>query len=143
MLNYVSVMGRLCADPELRRTGNDVAVTSMRLAVTRDFVTKGQERETDFFDVVAWRATAEFAAKHLSKGRMIVVKGSLQNREWTDKNGVRRTSTEIVAENIYFADSRNKESAAPGTSGAGFEYSQLPAYDEADPDPIMDDEIPF
>lgn len=142
MLNHVVMIGRLCADPELRRTGNGAAVASMRIAVQRDFVTKGQERETDFFDVVAWRATAEFAAKHLSKGRMIAVKGRMQNHEWTDKNGTKRTSDELLAENIYFADSRNKESAAPGTSGAGFEYSQLPAYDESDPVPI-DDELPF
>ena len=142
MLNSVVLQGRLCADPELRRTGSGVAVCSMRIAVTRDFVTKGEERETDFFDIVAWKGTAEFAANNFTKGRMIVVKGSLQTRDWTDKNGGKRTSTEIIAANLYFSDNR-KDGQAPGTSNDGYEYSQLPVYDETAPDPIDDDELPF
>lgn len=106
MLNHVIVMGRLVRDPELRRTQSGTAVTSVRIAVDRDFKDQSGEKQADFFDVVAWKSTAEFVAKHFTKGRMAVVDGRLQTREWTDRNGNKRVTTEIVADTVYFADSK-------------------------------------
>lgn len=106
MLNRVIVMGRLVRDPELRRTRSGTAVTSVRIAVDRDFKDQNGEKQADFFDVVAWKSTAEFVAKHFTKGRMAVVEGRLQTREWTDRNGNKRVTTEIVADTAYFADSK-------------------------------------
>lgn len=140
MLNTVTIMGRLAADPELRRTNGGTPVASIRIANTRDYTPQGQEKQTDWYDVVAWRNTAEFISRNFTKGRMIVVKGRLETRKWTDKHGNERTSTEIVAENVYFADSKKDGPGAAGGYDDG--YSQLPAYDEAEPDPI-DDELPF
>ncbi len=106
MLNKIFIMGRLTRDPELRRTQSGTAVTSVSLAVDRDFKEKSGERETDFIEVVAWRGTAEFVAKHFAKGRMAVVEGRLQMRDWKDKDGNSRRSAEVVAENVYFGDSK-------------------------------------
>ena len=106
MLNKIILMGRLTRDPELRRTGSGTAVTSFSLAVDRDFKSQSGEKETDFIDVVAWRSTAEFVAKYFTKGRMAVVEGRLQIREWKDKDGNNRRSAEVIAENIYFGDSK-------------------------------------
>ena len=106
MLNRIIVMGRMTRDPELRRTNSGTAVTSFSLAVDRDFKSQSGEKETDFIDVVAWRNTAEFVSKYFSKGRMAVVEGRLQLRDWTDKNGNKRRSAEIVADNVYFGDSK-------------------------------------
>ncbi|MGX8699194.1 MAG: single-stranded DNA-binding protein [bacterium] len=106
MLNHIVLMGRLVRDPELRRTQSGIAVTSMRIAVDRDFKSENGERQADFIDIVAWRGTAEYAAKYFTKGRMIVVSGRLQMRDWTDKDGGKRTSAEVVADNLYFGDSR-------------------------------------
>ena len=106
MLNRIILMGRLVADPELRRTQSGTPVTSLRIAVDRDFKNQSGEKETDFIDVVAWRATAEFVAKYFTKGRMAVVEGRLQIRPWTDKEGNKRTSAEVVADNVYFGDSK-------------------------------------
>ena len=107
MLNHIVIMGRLTRDPELRRTGSGVAVTSFSLAVDRDFAPKdGGERETDFIDCVAWRQTGEFVSKYFAKGRMAVVSGRLQIRSWTDKDGNKRRSAEVVADNVYFGDSK-------------------------------------
>ena len=107
MLNHIVIMGRLTRDPELRRTGSGVAVASFSLAVDRDFAPKdGGERETDFIDCVAWRQTGEFVSKYFAKGRMAVVSGRLQIRSWTDKDGNKRTSAEIVVANAYFGDSK-------------------------------------
>jgi len=107
MLNHIVIMGRLTRDPELRRTGSGVAVASFTLAVDRDFAPRdGGERETDFIDCVAWRQTGEFVSKYFTKGRMAVVSGRLQIRGWTDKDGNKRRSAEIVADNVYFGDSR-------------------------------------
>ena len=107
MLNHIIVMGRLTRDPELRRTGSGVAVASFTLAVDRDFTGKdGGEKETDFIDCVAWRQTGEFVSKYFAKGRMAVVSGRLQLRSWTDKDGNKRRNAEIIADNIYFADSK-------------------------------------
>ena len=107
MLNHIVLMGRLTADPELRRTGSGIAVASFTLAVDRDFTNKESgTKETDFIDIVAWRNTAEFVSKYFSKGRMAVVSGRLQIRRWQDKEGNNRRSAEVVADNVYFGDSR-------------------------------------
>ena len=110
MLNKIILMGRLCANPELRRIGSGTAVTSFSLACDRDFKSQSGEKETDFIDVVAWKNTAEFVSKYFSKGRMAVVEGRLQIRDWTDKAGNKRTTAEVVADNVYFADSKRYES---------------------------------
>ena len=110
MLNKVVLMGRLTKDPELRRTGSGTAVTSFSLACDRDFKSQNGDKETDFIEVVAWKNTAEFVSKYFSKGRMAVVEGRLQIRDWTDKAGNRRTTAEVVADNVYFADSKRSES---------------------------------
>lgn len=106
MLNKIVIMGRLSADPELRRTPAGVAVSSFSVAVERDFKDSDGQKETDFFDCVAWRGTGEFVSRYFSKGSIIVVSGRLQNRSWTDKNGNKRTTAEIVAENVYFGESK-------------------------------------
>ena len=107
MLNHIGIMGRLTRDPELRRTGTGVAVASFSLAVDRDFSPRdGGERETDFIDCVAWRQTGEFVSKYFTKGRMAVVSGRLQIRSWTDKDGNKRRTAEVVADNVYFGDSK-------------------------------------
>ena len=107
MLNRVLLMGRLTRDPETRRTGSGTPVTSFSLAVDRDFKSNG-EKETDFIEVVAWRGTAEFVSRYFSKGRMAVVEGRLQMRDWTDKNGNNRRTAEVVADNVYFGDSKKE-----------------------------------
>ena len=109
MLNKIIIMGRLTRDPELRRTGSGTAVTSFSLACDRDFKSQSGEKETDFIEVVAWKNTAEFVSKYFSKGRMAVVEGRLQIRDWTDKAGSKRTTAEVVADNVYFADSKRSE----------------------------------
>ena len=118
MLNKVFVMGRLTRDPELRRTQSGTAVASFSLAVDRDYKSQSGEKETDFFDVVAWRNTAEFVTTYFSKGRMAVVEGRLQVRPWQDKDGNNRRSTEIIAENIYIGDSKKDGSGNTGNYGA-------------------------
>ena len=110
MLNKIIIMGRLTRDPELRRTGSGTAVTSFSLACDRDFKSQSGDKETDFIEVVAWKNTAEFVSKYFSKGRMAVVDGRLQIRDWTDKDGGKRRSAEVVADNVYFADSKRSES---------------------------------
>ena len=110
MLNRIVLMGRLTRDPELRRTGSGVAVTSFTIAVDRDFSSKDSgEKETDFIDCVAWRQTGEFVSKYFTKGRMAVVSGRLQIRNWTDKDGNKRRTAEVIAENVYFGDSKKDE----------------------------------
>lgn len=108
MLNKIIVMGRMTRDPELRRTGSGTAVTSFTLAVDRDFKDQNGDKETDFIDVVAWRNTAEFVSKYFTKGRMAIAEGRLQIRDWTDKDGGKRRSAEIIAENVYFGDSKHE-----------------------------------
>ena len=121
MLNHITIMGRLVKDPELRRTQSGVAVCSFTVAVDRDFQSReAAEKQTDFIDVVAWRQTAEFVSKYFTKGRLIVVDGSLQSRKWQDKTGQNRVSWEVLANNIYFGDSKRD-----GMSGG--DYS-APAY---------------
>ena len=106
MLNKIILMGRLTRDPELRRTQSGTAVTSFSLAVDRDFKSQGGDKETDFIDIVAWRNTAEFVSKYFTKGRMAIVEGRLQIRDWTDKDGGKRRSAEVVADNVYFGDTK-------------------------------------
>ena len=115
MLYHIVLMGRLTRDPELRRTGSGIPVTTFTLAVDRDFSSNREtgERETDFIDIVTWRSTAEFVSKYFTKGRMAVVSGRLQIRNWNDKDGNKRRSAEVVADNVYFGDSR-RDGAAGG-----------------------------
>lgn len=122
MLNRIILMGRLTRDPELRHTGSGTAVASFSLAVERDFrdKTSGQ-KTTDFIDIVAWRQTGEFVSKYFTKGRMAVVEGRLQMRDWTDKDGNKRRTAEIVADNVYFGDSkRDGGDTAQSESQGGF-----------------------
>ena len=116
MLNRIVLMGRLTRDPELRRTQSGTAVTSFSIACDRDFKSQSGEKESDFIDFVAWRGTAEFVSKYFAKGRMAIVEGRLQIRDWTDNNGGKRRSAEVIADNIYFGDS--KRDSAPGDYGA-------------------------
>lgn len=119
MLNHIILMGRLTRDPELRRTGTGTAVASFTLAVDRDFGNRETgEKDTDFIDIVVWRSTAEFVSKYFTKGRMAVVSGRLQIRNWTDKEGNKRRSAEVVADNVYFGDSR-RDGDGSGSFGGG------------------------
>lgn len=140
MLNKIVIMGRLTRDPELRRTGSGTQVASFTLAVDRDFTGKdGGERETDFIDCVAWRATGEFVDRYFRRGSMAIVVGRLQIRAWTDKDGNKRRSAEVVAESVYFGEAKGKAVSAEPESlygandvaGSGFEMlddddAQLP-----------------
>lgn len=119
MLNKIILMGRLTRDPELRRTQSGTAVTSFSLAIDRDFKGQNGEKETDFIDIVAWRATAEFVSKHFTKGRMAVVEGRLQIRDWTDREGQKRRSAEVIADNVYFGDSKRNELTSSYAPTAG------------------------
>lgn len=129
MLNKIILMGRLTRDPELRRTQSGTAVASFTLAVERDMKTQSGERETDFIDVVAWRATAEFASNYFAKGRMAVVEGRVQLRDWTDKDGGKRRSAEVVAEHLYFGDSKRDADggfpAAKPSAQSGNDFAEI------------------
>ena len=130
MLNQVCVAGRLTADPELRRTQSGVSVVTFSVACGRDYTGRSGERETDFVDIVAYRSTAEFVSKYFSKGRMAIVSGRLQTRNWTDKDGGKRKSVEIVADNVYFGDSKKDTNGGyPTPAPGGFE-----PVEEDDPD---------
>lgn len=118
MLNKSFIMGRLTRDPELRRTQSDVPVASFSIACDRDF--KKEDKQTDFIDIVAWRQTAEFVSKFFTKGRMAVIEGRLQIRDWTDKDGNKRRAAEVVAENVYFGDSKKETNSG---------MDSLPHYD--------------
>ena len=132
MLNHIIIMGRLTRDPELRRTGSGTAVASFTIAVDRDFSPKdGGERETDFIDCVAWRQTGEFVSKYFQKGRMAVVSGRLQIRSWNDKDGNKRRTAEVIADNVYFGDSKREgdggSASYAGNSYGGNAYGSAPA----------------
>ena len=139
MLNHITIMGRLTRDPELRRTGSGVAVASFTVAVDRDFSGRdGGERETDFIDCVAWRQSGEFVSKYFTKGSMIVVSGRLQIRSWTDKEGNKRRTAEVVADNCYFGESKRSEGgsstgsySAPAGGFGGYAAPAAPASDFA------------
>lgn len=137
MLNRCTLMGRMVRNPELRRTNSGTAVASFTLAVDRDFTPKDGEKETDFIDVVAWKHTAEFVEKYFSKGRMAVVDGRLQIRGWTDKDGNKRRTAEIVADNVYFGDSK-KEASDGGFAAEPTDYKS--AFQNMVDD---DEELPF
>ena len=139
MLNKIFIMGRLTRDPELRRTQTGTPVASFSLAVDRDFKDKATgERTTDFIDVVSWRNTAEFVSRYFTKGRMAVVEGRLQMRDWTDKDGNKRRSAEVVADQVYFGDAGKKDDA-PTTFG-GMSYQNNDDFQEL---PDDDGKLPF
>ncbi len=148
MLNHITIMGRLTADPELRTTNGDVSVASCTLAVDQDYVNKTtNERETDFINVVAWRGTANFLAKYFQKGQLAVMEGRLQIRSYTDKDGIRRKIAEVVAEHIYFAGSKRDQNNG-GDYGMSYSERQAvanaPAGDIPDFEEISDDgPLPF
>ena len=135
MLNRIIIMGRLTRDPELRYTNNQTPVASFTLAVDRDFADKQtNERATDFIDCVAWRSTADFVHKYFAKGSLAAVTGRLQIRDWVDKEGNKRRSAEIIVDNIYFGDSKRRDSD---------NESQIPSYDRSTgPAPGDDQTVP-
>ena len=129
-LNKIIVMGRFTSDPTLRHTNTGTPVASFTLAVDRDFKDKQSgAKQTDFFDVTAWRGTAEFLNRFVSKGRMIVVEGRLQMRDWTDKDGNKRKSAEIVADNVYFADSKKQDNFDDLANSEFVDVTDLPGSD--------------
>ena len=145
-LNKVILMGNLVADPEFKTTPSGVAVTTFRIAVGRRFAKQGDEVTADFFSIVAWRNTAEFVSKYFTKGKPIVVVGSLQNRSWTDQNGQKRYATDIVAEEVSFVDSRSESSSSgqyvPDSYNAEPSFSggaEAPKFEEIK----GDDDLPF
>lgn len=119
MLNKIFIMGRLTRDPELRRTQNGTAVAGFALAVDRDYKNADGTKETDFIEVVAWRSSAEFVSKYFTNGRMAIVEGRLQIRDWQDKDGNKRRSAEVVADNVYFGDSKKEGDSSGGYKAAG------------------------
>ena len=124
-LNHIVLQGRLTKDPELRRTGSGIPVASFTVAVDRDFSGRdGGEKETDFIDCVAWRQTGEFVSKYFTKGSMIVVSGRLQIRSWTDKEGGKRRTAEVVADNCYFGDSKKSSEGDNSTDQAPKAYQE-------------------
>ena len=123
MLNKIILMGRLTRDPDLRKTQGGTSVASFSLAVERDFKDQSGEKETDFIDIVAWRGLADMVCKYFSKGRMMAVEGRLQIRDWTDQNGNKRRSAEVIAENVYFADSKK---AVSDSDTAGEDFREVP-----------------
>lgn len=135
MLNHVSIMGRLTRNPELRHTGSGTPVANFAIAVDRDFSGKDGEKETDFINCVAWRQTAEFVNRYLTKGRMAVVSGRLQVRKWQTQEVENRYVTEVIAESVYFGDSKKDASGGGDYSGKSGDFSEIP---EAD-----DDDLPF
>ena len=140
MLNKIFLMGRLTRDPELRRTQGGTPVASFTLAVDRDYKDKASgERGTDFIDCVAWRQTGEFVSKYFSKGRMAVVEGRLQMRDWTDKEGNKRRTAEVIADNVYFGDSKKAASSEGNADERGLPPAPEQEYKEQDDD----GELPF
>ncbi len=136
MLNRIILMGRLTRDPELRQTQSGVSVASFSLAVDRDFKNKETgEKQTDFIDIVAWRNTAEFVSRYFNKGRMAVVEGRLQIRDWTDRDGNKRKSAEVVADNVYFGDSK-RDGDGGGNYGGGGSFG---GYNAPAPDTRISD----
>ena len=132
MLNHIVLMGRLTRDPELRRTGSGIPVATFTLAVDRDFSNNREtgEKETDFIDIVVWRNTAEFVSKYFTKGRMAVISGRLQIRNWNDKDGNKRRSAEVIADNVYFGDSKREGAPAGFDQGFGQSPYSQPAYNQ-------------
>ncbi len=143
MFNLVVLTGRLTADPELKTTQSGVSVTSFSIAVDRRY-RAGEERQTDFINVVAWRQSAEFVAKYFKKGNMIGIEGSIQTRKYTDKNGNNRTAFEVVANNVQFVESkRDSAPSAVEDNAPAASFSNAGANDFADLGDIADDDLPF
>ncbi|WP_085833591.1 single-stranded DNA-binding protein [Clostridium merdae] len=152
MLNVTVLMGRLVADPELRHTTSDIAVTSFTIAVDRSYVKSGAERQADFIDIVAWRSTAEFVCKYFRKGQLIAVQGSIQTRSYQDKDGNKRKAFEIVADNVHFAESKREGGPTGGTGYSSFSRTDAPmpsapAYTSGNTGDFeeipTDDDLPF
>ncbi len=141
MLNVVVLTGRLAADPELRHTPNDIAVTSFTIAVNRRFARPGEERQTDFIDIVAWRNTAEFVCKYFKKGQLIAIEGSIQTRSYQDKDGNKRKAFEIVAKDAQFAESKKSADANSFESVSNNSYSSGSQEDFQTIE--SDDDLPF
>ena len=148
MLNHIVLMGRLTRDPELRYTQSQTAVASFSLAVERDFGGRdGGDKQTDFIDIVAWRQTAEFVSKYFTKGSLVAVSGRLQIRDWTDREGNKRRSAEVVADNVYFAEGKRSRDDNSGSSYRSNDSYQ--GYDSAPAAPAYsefsdtDGELPF
>ena len=129
MLNKIFLQGRLVADPDLRHTQQGTPVASFRIAVDRDYKNQSGNKETDFINIVAWRNTAEFVTRYFSKGRMAIVEGRLQMREYTDRDGNRRIAAEVVANSIYFGDSRKDEKTTNDSAQPVEEFAELAADD--------------
>lgn len=136
MLNNVTLMGRLVADPELKTTQNGTSVVSFRLAVERNYAPQGQERQADFIPCVAWRQTAEFISKYFAKGRMIAVEGSLQSRNYEDKNGQKRTAIEVIVERVHFTGERVPASAGQASAPPASAAPAQPAAPPVAPPPV-------
>ena len=170
MINRVVLMGRLVADPELKTTNTGISVTSFRIAVDRSYVKAGEQRQADFFDIVAWRSSAEFVCRNFSKGSLIAIDGQLQSRQYQTKDGQNRTAIEVVADNVSFTGERRDTSGTYGNSyGGGYNQAspntrvantyggsqaapeapaqQPPAYSAGAPDDFqampLDDDLPF
>ncbi|MBQ9993315.1 MAG: single-stranded DNA-binding protein [Clostridia bacterium] len=155
MLNSIVLMGRLTADPELRTTSSNISVTSFTIAVERNFADRASgERQTDFIDIVAWRSTAEFVSRYFRKGQLVAVQGSLQSRKWQDRDGNNRTSWEVQADQVFFAEPKRDSYSGGGNSANRFDsYTPPPARQEepsayssgsdSDFTPLPDDDLPF
>jgi len=142
MFNLVVLTGRLTADPELKNTPNGVPVTSFSIAVNRNY-RAGEEQQTDFINIVAWRQRAEFITKYFTKGSMIGIEGSIQTRRYQDKNGNNRTAFEVVANNVQFVESKRDGSASPAMPSEPASFSNADANDFADLGSVTDDDLPF
>ena len=141
MLNHIIIMGRVCNQIELRMTAGGTPVTTFTVAVDRDYTPKGEGKQTDFIEVVAWRNTAEFVSKYFGRGRMVVVDGKLQSRQWTDKNNNKRTEWEIQAENVYFADSKQSNSGIQSSGVANENTHNNVEFTEEDD--FSEENLPF
>ena len=139
MLNSVCLMGRLVADPELRQTPSGVSVCSFRIAVDRTYQPKGQEKQTDFINIVTWRSTAEFVSRYFRKGQLVAVQGSIQTGQYTDRDGNKRTTFDVVADNVFFAE--KKAESGETKQGAGYDHS--PDIQGDFEEIISPDELPF
>ena len=149
MLNVVVLTGRLTADPELRHTSNDLAVTSFTIAVNRRFAKAGEDSQTDFINIVAWRSTAEFVCKYFQKGNMIAIEGSIQTRTYQDKEGNNRKAFEVVANNVHFVESKKDSSNSGGSANTNdpLAVTNLDSYSSGSDSDFQstdtDDDLPF
>lgn len=139
MLNSVCLMGRLTADPELKSTQSGVSVCNFRIAVDRTYQPKGQEKQTDFINIVTWRGTAEFVSRYFRKGQLVAVQGSIQTSQYTDRDGNKRTTFDVVADNVFFAE--KKAESGETKQGAGYDHS--PDIQGDFEEIISPDELPF